>query len=42
MRFDIVTLFPEMVEEACSHSIIARAVSEKLIDINTINPRDYT
>ena len=42
MRFDIVTLFPEMIEEACSHSIIARAVDEKLIGINTINPRDYT
>ena len=42
MRFDILTLFPEMIENACSHSIIARAVEEKKISINTINPRNYT
>ena len=42
MKFDIVTLFPEMVENACEHSIISRAKNEGLIDINTINPRDFT
>ena len=42
MRFDILTLFPEMVEGACSHSIIKRAVDSEIISVNTINPRDYT
>ena len=42
MRFDILTLFPEMIENACSHSIVSRAVEEEKIQINTINPRDYT
>lgn len=42
MRFDIITLFPEMIQNACSHSIIKRAVDTDIIHINTINPRDYT
>ncbi len=42
MRFDVLTLFPEMIENACSHSIIKRAVEADVISINTINPRDYT
>ncbi len=42
MRFDVITLFPEAVKECCNFSIIKRASEEKLIKINTINPRDYT
>lgn len=42
MKFDVVTLFPEMIQQACSHSIISRAVANNIIEINTINPRDYT
>ncbi len=42
MRFDILTLFPEMIENACSHSIIKRAIESDIISVNTINPRDYT
>jgi len=42
MRFDVLTLFPEMIQEACSHSIMKRALDSCVIDINTINPRDFT
>lgn len=42
MRFDILTLFPEMIENACSHSIISRAKQNGLISINTHNPREFT
>ena len=42
MRFDVLTLFPEMIQEACSHSIMKRAVESDIISINTVNPRDYT
>lgn len=42
MKFDILTLFPEMIEGACSHSIMKRAIDAGIIEINTINPRDYT
>lgn len=42
MRFDVLTLFPEMIQEACSHSIMKRAVESDIISINMVNPRDYT
>ena len=42
MRFDILTLFPEMIENACSHSIIKRAIDDSRIIVNPINPRDYS
>ena len=42
MRFDVVTLFPEVITQSCNFSIIKRAISEKIISINTVNPRDYT
>lgn len=42
MKFDVVTLFPEMITQACSHSIIARGIDSGLISVNTFNPRDYT
>ena len=42
MRFDVLTLFPEMIQEACSHSIMKRAVESDISSINTVKPRDYT
>lgn len=42
MRFDVLSLFPEMINQACSHSIISRGIENNLIQVNTINPRDYT
>ncbi len=42
MKFDVMTLFPEMVENYFSHSIMKRAIEADIFSINTINPRDYT
>ena len=42
MRFDVLTLFPELVESHMNFSIMKRAVDDGIIEINTINPRDYT
>ncbi len=42
MRFDVLTLFPEVLKESCSFSIIKRASDENIVNINFINPRDYT
>ena len=42
MRFDVLTLFPEMIENACSHSILKRAIEAGVICVNTVNPRDFT
>lgn len=42
MRFDVLTLFPEMIENACSHSILKRAIEAGVICVNTVNPRNFT
>lgn len=41
MQIDILTLFPEMFEGPFSVSIIKRAREKGLININTINIRDF-
>lgn len=42
MIFDVLTLFPEMIENHCSFSILKRALENDIIVVNTINPRDFT
>jgi tRNA (guanine37-N1)-methyltransferase len=42
MRFDIMTLFPEMVSGVLGESIIGRAQSAGHISVNTYNIRDYS
>lgn len=42
MRFDIMTLFPELVETVLSESIIGRARKAGILEINTYNIRDYS
>lgn len=42
MKFDVMTLFPEMVENYCSFSILKRAVENGIVSVNTINPREFT
>ena len=42
MRFHILTLFPEMVEQGLNTSIIGRAVNKGLLSIHAVNIRDYT
>ena len=41
MKFDILTLFPEMFD-ILNHSILERAQNQKLIEINTTNIRDFS
>lgn len=42
MKFLFITLFPEQIEQAASHSILQRAVNSGLIEVSCINPRDFT
>ena len=41
MKFDILTLFPEMFG-ALKSSILGKAIEKELININTINIRDFS
>ena len=42
MRFDVLTLFPELVAGYFDYSILKRAVESGVVEVNTVNPRDYT
>ncbi|MBR2296031.1 MAG: tRNA (guanosine(37)-N1)-methyltransferase TrmD, partial [Clostridia bacterium] len=42
MRFDILTLFPELVNSVLGESIIGRAQKNGIISVFTHNIRDYT
>ncbi len=42
MRFDIVTLFPEMIDSSAGYGVTGRAIERGLVALHTWNPRDYT
>ena len=42
VRFDILTLFPEMIEGMLNQSILKRAIEKKIIEVNIINFRDFS
>jgi tRNA (guanine37-N1)-methyltransferase len=41
MTFHVLTLFPEMIEQAVSHSILGRAAKAGLVEVNPVNIRDF-
>ncbi len=42
MRFDVVTLFPEMVRDAAAWGVAGRALELGLVELEVWNPRDFT
>ncbi len=42
MRFDVLTLFPELIQSHMDFSIMKRASDSGIIDVRTVNPRDYS
>ena len=42
MRFDVLTLFPDLVRQAMSAGVVGRALEKGRIELNCWNPRDYT
>jgi len=41
MRIDVVTLFPEVVEAVCGHSIVKRAREAGIVEVNAVQLRDF-
>jgi len=41
-QFDVVTLFPAMLDAIADHGITARALDEKRFELKTWDPRDFT
>ncbi|MFA6989678.1 MAG: tRNA (guanosine(37)-N1)-methyltransferase TrmD [Candidatus Gastranaerophilaceae bacterium] len=42
MKFDVITLFPELIQPYFNYSIMKRAINSGVISVNTINPRDFS
>lgn len=42
MRFDVITLFPELVMQLATGGVVSRGINEHLLELHTCNPRDYT
>lgn len=42
MKFHVMTLFPEMIEDATKVSILGKAINNDLISIDAINIRDFS
>ncbi|MFQ3188874.1 MAG: tRNA (guanine37-N1)-methyltransferase [Gammaproteobacteria bacterium] len=42
MRIDVITLFPEMVEQVVKYGVVGRAADQSLINLECWNPRNYT
>ena len=42
MIFEVLTLFPEVIENYCNVSIMKRAKESGVFELKTTNPRDYT
>ena len=41
MRIDIISAVPALLDSPFSHSILKRAIGNKLVEVNTISLRDY-
>ncbi len=42
MRFDVITLFPEMFSAIKSEGVVARGIKKSLLSINTWQLRDFS
>ncbi|MET0001892.1 MAG: tRNA (guanosine(37)-N1)-methyltransferase TrmD, partial [Candidatus Thiodiazotropha lotti] len=42
MRFDVVTLMPDMFDALKGEGVVGRAISRGLAQVELWNPRDYT
>jgi tRNA (guanine37-N1)-methyltransferase len=42
LKFSVVTLFPEMIEQALQHGVIGQALKTGKIEVNYANPRTFT
>ena len=41
INFHVLSLFPEMINQACGHSILKKAVASGLVSVSTVDIRDF-
>ncbi len=42
MIYNVITLFPKIIEDYCAESITKRGIKNSVIEVKTHNPRDYS
>ncbi len=42
IRFDVISLFPDMVRDASAYGVTGKAIEQQRVQLNVWNPRDYT
>lgn len=42
MKYDVITLFPEIIESYCASSITKRGIDSGIISVKTYNPREFS
>ncbi len=42
MRFDVLTLFPDFIGNMKEYGVIGKCIQKGIVDLNTINIRDYS
>lgn len=41
-RFNLITLFPELIQAYCACGIVRKALAAGHVEVSTLNPRDFT
>jgi len=41
MRIDVISLFPEFIQQCVSFGVVGRAVQRELLQVEAWNPRDF-
>ncbi len=41
MQIHVISLFPQMIDQACGHGVLGRALDNGLLQLRCWNPRDY-
>ena len=42
MRFDVISLFPDLIKNAFAYGVTGRAIKKKKITVDALNPRDFS
>ena len=42
MKFNVISIFPNLVQQAMSYGIVGRAMERKLVELTLVNPRQFT
>ena len=42
MKFNVVTIFPELIDNFINHGLISKALAKNILEVQTWNPRDFS